>query len=320
MKIVVLDGHTINPGDLSWDGLRELGELTTYDRTPRELLAERVADADIVVSSKVVWDSEALALAPKLRLIALLSTGYDVVDIEAASKQGVTVCNVPAYSSLDVVQSTFSLLLELLMHAGSYTEEILDGAWTRSPDFCYWNAPLIECAGLTLGIVGMGAIGRSVAPVACGFGMNVLFCDPEQKPECERGGVRQVTQEELFAQADVISLHAPANKATRGMINAESIATMKDGVYLVNTARGTLVDEQAVADALHSGKIAGFATDVVSVEPMRPDNPLLTCKGCNIVITPHISSKSLQTRTRLLNFVVGNVRAFLAGTPHNMVN
>lgn len=320
MNIVVLEGYVNNPGDLSWDVLKQYGTVTVYDRTPRDELAERVADADVAVSSKVVWDDEALGWAPKLKLIALTSTGYNVVDLDAARTHGVTVCNVPAYSTPDVAQMTFALILELCLHVGYHSHLVMDGAWTHAKDFSFWKTPLVELAGKTLGIVGMGSIGQAVARIARAFGMPVVFENLHPKPECEGDGIRQVGLDELLATADFVSLHVPATPRTNGMMNAQSIAKMKDGAMLVNTARGTLVDEQAVVDALKSGKLGGFAADVVSVEPMRPDNPLLAAKGANIVITPHIAWATHEARARLLATVAANVGAFLEGHPQNVVD
>lgn len=320
MNIVVLEGCVNNPGDLSWDGLKQYGDVTVYDRTSRGELAARVADADVAVSSKVVWDAEALSWAPKLKMIALTSTGYNVVDLAATRERGVVVSNVPAYSTPDVAQMTFALILELCLHVGYHSELVMDGAWTKARDFSFWKTPLVELQGKTLGIVGMGSIGQAVARIARAFGMPVVFANHRPKPEAEGDGIRQVELDKLLTTADFVSLHVPAAPDTNHMINAESLARMKDGAMLVNTARGTLVDEQAVVDALRSGKLGGFAADVVSVEPMLPDNPLLQAKGLNIVVTPHIAWATHEARERLLAVVVANVGAFAAGKPQNVVN
>lgn len=319
LNIVVLEGYVNNPGDLSWDALKSYGTVTVYDRTPRDQLAQRVAEADIAVSSKVVWDAEALGWAPNLKMIALTSTGYNVVDLDAARERGVTVSNVPAYSTPDVAQMTFALLLELCLHVGEHSQLVMDGGWTRAKDFSFWNTPLVELAGKTLGIVGMGSIGQAVCRIARAFGMLVVFENRSAKPQFEGDGVRQVNLDELLAVSDVVSLHVPATPATDRMMNAHTIARMKDGAYLLNTARGTLVDEQAAVDALRSGKLAGFAADVVSVEPMRADNPLLQAKGLNIVVTPHIAWATHEARARLLATVAANVGAFVEGHPQNVV-
>ena len=273
-----------NPGDLSWDALDRFGTVTVYDRTSRDQLKTRVAEADIVVSSKTEWNAEALGWAPRLKMIALTSTGYNVVDLDAARDAGVIVSNVPAYSTPDVAQMTFALLLELCLHVGEHSNLVMEGDWTRAKDFSFWNTPLVELAGKTMGIVGMGSL------------------------------------DELLAVSDVVTLHAPATPETDRMMNVQTIGRMKDGAYLLNTARGTLVDEQAVVDALRSGKLAGFAADVVSVEPMQPDNPLLQAKGQNIIVTPHIAWATHEARERLLATVTANVGAFVEGAPQNVVN
>ncbi|WP_245865059.1 D-2-hydroxyacid dehydrogenase [Eggerthella timonensis] len=319
MNIVVLEGYVNNPGDLSWNALESYGTVTVYDRTSRDQLAQRVAEADIAVSSKVIWDAEALGWAPHLKMIALTSTGYNVVDLDAARERGVTVSNVPAYSTPDVAQMTFALLLELCLHVGEHSQLVMDGGWTRAKDFSFWNTPLVELAGKTMGIVGMGSIGQAVCRIARAFGMLVVFENRSPKPQFEGDGVRQVELDELLAVSDVVSLHVPATPATDRMMNERTIAQMKDGSYLLNTARGTLVDEQAVVDALRSGKLAGFAADVVSVEPMRADNPLLQAKGQNIVVTPHIAWATHEARARLLATVAANVGAFVEGHPQNVV-
>lgn len=320
MNIVVLDAYVNNPGDLSWKELDELGTVTLYDRTSPDEVAARAEHADIAITNKILWDAKTLAGAPNLKLIALTSTGFNTVDLDAARKQGVTVCNVPAYSTPDVTQMTFALLLELCLHVGDHSRGVMDGEWTRSIDFSYWNSPLIEIAGKTIGIVGMGSIGQSVARVANAFGMRVLFNNRSRKPELESERCRQVELDELLAESDIISLHAPATPETNGLIGADALEMMKDGAMLINTARGTLVDERAVADALLSGKLGGFGTDVVSVEPMHSDNPLLEAKNENLVITPHIAWATHEARTRLLDTVFANIRTFLEGRPQNVVS
>lgn len=320
MNIVILEGQVNNPGDLSWDALDRFGTVTVYDRTSRDQLKTRVAEADIVVSSKTEWNAEALGWAPRLKMIALTSTGYNVVDLDAARDAGVIVSNVPAYSTPDVAQMTFALLLELCLHVGEHSNLVMEGDWTRAKDFSFWNTPLVELAGKTMGIVGMGSIGQAVCRIARAFGMPVVFENRSAKPQLESDGVRQVSLDELLAVSDVVTLHAPATPETDRMMNAQTIGRMKDGAYLLNTARGTLVDEQAVVDALRSGKLAGFAADVVSVEPMQPDNPLLQAKGQNIIVTPHIAWATHEARERLLATVTANVGAFVEGAPQNVVN
>lgn len=249
----------------------------------------------------------------------MASTGYNVVDLDEARRRGITVCNVPAYSTPDVAQMTISLMLELCLNVGKHTRQVLDGAWTRTHDFCFYAMPLIEVAGKTLGIVGMGSIGQAVARIARAFDMEVLFASRSPKPHLETPGVRQVKLDELLRRSDVVSLHVPATPQTERMIDAAALSQMKDGALLINTARGTLVDERAVADALRSGKLAGFGADVVAVEPMRPDNPLLEVHDLNVAITPHIAWGTREARARLLDEVARNIEAFLEGRPRNIV-
>lgn len=320
MNIVVLEGSANNPGDLSWDALKQYGTLTVYERTPRSELAAQVADADIVVSSKIVWDAEAFSMAPRLKMIAITSTGYNVINLDEARKHHVVVSNVPAYSTPDVAQMTFALLLELCLHVGRHSEAVMDGDWTRSDDFSFWKTPLVELSGKTLGIVGMGSIGQTVCRIGRAFDMPVVFENRHPKPQLETDGVRQVDLDELLAVSDIVSLHVPATPETEGMIDAAALGRMKDGAFLLNTARGTLVDESAVADAVKSGKLGGFGADVVAVEPMSPDSPFLGLKGYNVVITPHIAWATHEARARLLAVTAENVGAFVAGHPQNVVD
>lgn len=320
MNIVILEGYVNNPGDLYWDALRAFGNLTIYDRTSRQQLAKRIAEADIVVSSKTMWDDEAFSWAPRLKMIALTSTGFNVVDLDCARKHDVIVSNVPAYSTCDVAQMALALILELCLHVGLHSNMVKDGAWMESRDFTFWKTPLIELSGKTLGVIGMGNTGTSVAHLGRAFGMNVLFFNRSIKKDAEDTKIQQVNLDELLNRADVISLHLAAAPETDGIINAAALAKMKPGVLLVNTARGTLVDEKAVADALISGQLGGFATDVVSVEPMQPDNPLLQAHGDNLIITPHIAWATHEARKRLLDTVAANVGAFVAGNPCNVVS
>lgn len=320
MNIVVLDAYVNNPGDLSWEPLKQFGTVTLYDRTSADEVATRAADADIAVTNKVAWDAAALDACPNLKLIALTSTGFNVVDLEAARKRGVTVCNVPAYSTPDVAQMTFALLLELCLHVGDHSHDVLAGTWVRSIDFSYWSHPLIEIAGKTIGIVGMGSIGQAVARIANAFGLEVLFNNRSAKPACENEHCKQVDFDTLLADSDIVTLHAPATPETNGLIDTRAIEKMRDGAMLLNTARGTLVDERAVADALLSGKLGGFGADVVAVEPMRADNPLLEAKDKNLVITPHIAWATHEARARLLDMVFANIRAFIEKHPQNVVS
>ena len=319
MNIAVLEGYVCNPGDLSWAEFESLGDVTVYERTPRDALQTRMKGVEIAVATKVIWDRQALDWSPDLKLIALASTGYNVVDRDEARARGITVCNVPAYSTPDVAQMTMALVLELCLNVGKHTQQVLDGAWVRSNDFCFYSMPLIELAGKTLGIVGMGSIGQAVARIARAFDMEVLFANRSPKPQLESAGVHQVNLDELLRRADIVSLHTPATPETIRMIDAAAIARMKDGALLVNTARGTLVDERAIVDALRAGKLGGFGADVAEVEPMRIDSPLLEASGLNIALTPHIAWGTREARARLLDEVAKNIGAFLEGTPRNVI-
>jgi glycerate dehydrogenase len=315
MKIVILDGHTLNPGDLSWDDLRRLGTCEIYDRTPPEQVVERARDARVVLTNKVPLDRTAIDVLPDLRLIAVTATGYNMVDTAAARARGVPVCNVPEYGTPNVAQAVFALLLELTNRTGHHAQTVREGRWCTSPDFCYWDFPLIELHGLTIGIVGHGRIGRAVARIAGGFGMRILAYRRQRQPEA---GVESTDLNALFRRSDVVSLHVPLTPENREMVNAARLAEMKATAYLINTARGGLVNEPDLADALNRGRIAGAALDVLTVEPPACDNPLLTAKNC--IITPHIAWASPTARKRLLDETVRNVEAFLAGTPRNVVN
>lgn len=319
MKIVVLDGGTLNPGDLSWKGLAALGDLTVYDYTPddRETIVHRIGDAEAVYTSKVPIDGPVMDACPNLRYVGALATGYNIIDVNAAARRGLTVTNVPKYGTPAVAQFTLALLMELTCHVGHHAQAVQEGRWCRCRDFCFWDAPILELEGKTMGIIGFGHIGRAVGRLAKALGMTVLAAGSRPCPEGEAIG-RYVDLDTLFAQSDVISLHAPLFPSTEGIIGRENIAKMKDGVLILNTARGALVNEQALADALNSGKVAAAGLDVVSVEPMLPDNPLLTAKNC--VITPHIAWASVEARQRLMDVVSENLRLFLAGTPQNVVS
>ena len=318
MKIVVLDGYTENPGDLSWEGFEALGDMTIYDRTAADEILARAKGAQVLLTNKTPLNAETLAaLAPELQYIGVLATGYNVVDIAAARSHGVPVCNIPTYGTAAVAQFVMALLLELCHHVGDHSRSVKAGDWSRCPDFCYWNTPLIELAGKTFGVVGYGRIGRAAAKLAAAFGMEVLACDAHASAGSD-GVARMVSLEELLAASDVISLHCPLFESNRGMINREAIARMKDGVLLINTSRGPLIDEQALADALHTGKVAGAGLDVLTVEPARPDNPLM--KEPNCLITPHIAWAPKESRQRLMDIAVDNLKAWLAGSPQNVVN
>ncbi len=316
MQIVVLDAYTLNPGDLSWDGLKALGSCDIYDRTPPAQVIARAANAEIILLNKVVLTRDRLERLPKLRYIGVLATGTNVVDLAAARGRHITVTNVPAYSTRSVAQITFALLLELTHHVGHHAQSVRDGRWTRSKDFCYWDYPLIELDGLTMGLIGFGRIGQAAADLARAFGMNVLACSPSLKTAPR--SVRVVDVETLFRQSDVVSLHCPLTPQTRQLVNAERLAWMKPTAFLLNTSRGPVIDEPALAAALSAGRIAGAGLDVLSVEPPPPDNPLLTARNC--IITPHHAWASGAARVRLMHIAVENVQAFLAGQPQNVVN
>lgn len=316
MKIVILDAYAANPGDLSWDEFVALGELTVYDRTAQEDAAARIGDAEVVFINKVRLTDEIFAACPNLKLVSILATGYNIVDLAAAKRRGITVCNVPGYSTRAVVQMTFALLLEICQQVGLHSGAVHTGRWQSCPDFCFWDRPLIELDGKTMGIVGYGAIGTAVGTVAQALGMKLLVTARHEKPVPE--GARFVSLPELLAQSDVVSLHCPQTAENARMIDAGALAQMKDGAILLNTARGGLLDEQAVADALRSGKLLAAGMDVVSAEPIRADNPLLTAPNC--FLTPHIAWAPLETRRRLQAISAENLRAFLAGKPQNVVN
>ena len=318
MKIVVLDGCAANSGDISWDGLAQYGELTVYDRTDDADVIARIGDAELITTNKTVIDRHTMESCPKLKYIGVLATGYNVVDLDAAKEHGIVVTNVPAYSTDAVAQFTFALLLELANQVGVHNSSVKDGGWVRSKDFSYSVMPTMELYGKTMGIIGYGSIGQRVADIAHAFGMKVLVSSRTEKKLPDGGWIRWVSREELFAEADVISIHCPLFPETKGMINRETIELMKRTAFVINTARGGCIVEQDLADALNSGRIAGAAVDVVSQEPMKEDNPLLTAK--NIIITPHIAWAPREVRQRLLQIAGDNMGAFLAGHPINVVN
>lgn len=315
MQIVVLDGHAVNPGDLSWDCLREFGTLSVYDRTPPEFAAQRLIGADVAFVCKTVIDEAALARARNLRMIGLLCTGTDAVDLAAAARRGIVVCNVPSYSTDAVVQHTFALLLEVCSLVSLHNREVHRGRWTHSPDFCFWDAPLIELSGKTFGVLGCGEIGCRAAGAAMAFGMRAIGFSRGEHPAFPG---ERVPFETLLAESDVLSLHCPATEQTRGVINAASLARMKEGAILLNTARGALCVSQDVADALESGRLRAYAADVAAREPILRSDPLLEASNC--ILTPHIAWAPRETRQRLLRLAAENLRAFLNGTPVNCVN
>lgn len=321
MKIVVLDGYTLNPGDLSWEALEALGDVAVYDRTPREELVERAQEADVVLTNKVILDREVLGRLPNLKYIGVLATGYNVVDVEAARERGIAVTNVPAYSTASVAQMVFALLLELTEHVGHHAHLTRWGHWSESQDFCFWDRPLVELDGLTMGVVGFGAIGRRVARIAGAIGMKLLVhtAHPDKYRQIpEASGVRFVGLDELFSESDVVSLHCPLNPQTQGMVDARRLALMKPTAYLINTGRGPLIDEEALAAALKGKKLAGAGLDVLSTEPPPGNNPLLTAPNC--FVTPHIAWATKAARERLMATVVANVGAFLEDKPQNVVS
>ena len=314
MKITILDGHALNPGDLCWDQIRQFGEVTYYDRTENEALTiRRIGDSDIVLLNKVPITRSVLEKCPNIKLICVLATGYNVVDCQAAAERGIPVCNVPGYGTDAVAQFTFALLLELCHRVGLHSDSIHNGEWSACPDFCYWKTPQMELAGKTLGIIGYGAIGQAVCNIARAFGMKVLAYSRTHHP-----GHSYVELDTLLANSDVISLHCPLFPENAGMINMDSIAEMKDGAILLNTARGGLVDEQAIANALRSGKLRGYGADVTITEPIPTDSPLLNAPNC--VLTPHMAWAPIESRQRILDATEENIRAFLEGSFQNVVN
>lgn len=317
MKIVVLDGYTLNPGDLNWQPLLDLGTGQIYERTPPTETVTRAKGAEIVLTNKVVFDREVIAQLPDLRYIGILATGINVVDVAAAKERGIIVTNVPAYSTASVVQLTFALLLELTHQVGHHAGSVRGGGWVKSKDFAYWDFPLIELAGLTMGLVGFGAIAQGVARAAQAFGMNVIATRRGDRPP-EVPGVEMVDMETLFRRSDVLSVHCPLTPETKGLVNAERLALMKKRAYVLNTSRGPVINEADLADALNAERIAGAGLDVLSTEPPAADNALLSAKHC--LITPHVAWASRAARTRLLGVVVANIKAFQDGQPQNVVS
>jgi glycerate dehydrogenase len=314
-KIVVLDGYTLNPGDLDWRALEAIGDVTVHDRTPLPAIVERAAGAAILLTNKAPVSAEAIAALPDLRYIGVLATGYNIVDVAAAKTRGIVVANVPGYGTSAVAQHVFALILELAQRVGHHAQSVRDGRWVASADFCYWDFPLVELAGRTLGIVGFGAIGQAVARIGLAFGMKVIASTRTPRTVA---GVEFASMDEVFRRADVVTLHCPLTPETQGLVNAARLAQMKPGAFLINTGRGPLVVERDLAEALEAGHIAGAGLDVLAVEPPKPDNPLLTAKNC--LITPHIAWAMQAARARLMEIAVANVRAFLAGRPAHVVN
>ena len=318
MKICILDGDSLNPGDLDWSPVERLGDVTLFDRTPADKIVERAADADIVLTNKVPFSADTLRQLPRLRFICVLATGYNIIDTEAAARQGVVVANIPAYSTMSVAQMAFAHILNITNHVASYAREVADGKWTNCPDFCFWDSALTELAGKTMGIVGLGNTGMATARIAVAMGMKVVALTSKSADTLPEG-ITPAPLDDVLATADIVSLHCPLTPSTRHLINAASIAKMKPSAILINTGRGPLVDEQAVADALNGGRLAAFGADVLSQEPPRGDNPLLSARNC--FLTPHIAWATLEARTRLMSTATENVRQFIAGEPvANRVN
>lgn len=318
MKIVVLDGYTLNPGDISWEGMEALGEVTVYDRTKEDEIVARIGDADVVYTNKTPITKETLDACPNVKFIGVLATGYNIVDIDAAKEKGIPVSNIPTYGTAAVSQFAIALLLELCHHIGEHSQAVKAGDWSSNPDWCFWNYPLVELAGKTMGIIGFGRIGQDTGKIAQALGMKVLAYDAFQKPELESETCKYADLDTLFAESDVISLHCPLFPSTQGIINKENIAKMKDGVMIINDSRGPLIVEEDLRDALNSGKVAGAAVDVVSTEPIQMDNPLLDAKNC--IITPHIAWAPKESRQRLMNIAVDNLKCYAEGKPQNVVN
>lgn len=317
MKIVILDGYSANPGDLSWEPLREFGELTVYERTASTDIIQRCSEADIVLTNKVVLTADILSQLPSLKYIGVLATGYNVVDIETARKRGIIVTNIPAYSTDSVAQIVFAHLLNITNSVDHYARQNRDGRWSSNTDFCYWDTPLTELAQKKMGIVGLGNIGMKVADIAHAFGMEVIAYT-SKKTDILPYYIKKVSQDELFAESDVLSLHCPLTPDTRHFINAEALAKMKPTAILINTGRGPLVNDQAVAEALTAHRLKAYAADVMTTEPPSPDNPLL--HSPNAYLTPHIAWATSEARIRLVNVAIDNVVAFISGQPKNVVS
>jgi glycerate dehydrogenase len=313
-----LDGYTENPGDLSWGGLAALGKLKVYDRTPASLVISHIGDAEIVYTNKTSLTRQALSACPALKFIGVLATGYNVVDVNAARDRGIVVTNIPTYGTAAVAQFAIAMLLEICHHYAHHSEAVHAGRWENSPDWCFWDYPLIELADKTMGIVGYGRIGQATGRIARAMGMKILAFDSHRDPSLESEGCKYVELDELLANSDVITLHCPLFPETEGIINRNTIAKMKDSVILLNNSRGQLIVERDLADALNSGKIYAAGLDVVSTEPIRADNPLLGAKNC--FISPHISWATKESRSRLMAIAVENLRSYLAGKPVNVVN
>ena len=318
MKIVVLDGYTLNRGDLSWDALEKLGELTVYERTPADKVVERARDASVVFTNKTPVTGDSIRQLTNLQFIGVLATGYNIVDTAAAKDRSIVVCNVPGYGTASVVQLTFALLLEHCLHVQKHSDAVMEGQWTGAADFCFWNYPLMELAGKTMGIIGFGDIGRQVADVATAFGMQLIGHSRTKSDQSHRKNFKWAELPELLQQSDVVSIHCPLLPETKGLLNKDRLQLMKPSAFLLNTSRGAIIAEQDLADALNNNVIAGAGIDVLSTEPPSKDNPLLHAKNC--IITPHIAWATREARARLMQATVDNLTAFAAGKPVNVVN
>ncbi len=314
MKITILDGNALNPGDLSYKPLEKFGEVTVYPRTKDSEVIERIGDSDAVLLNKINITEEILSACPKLKYIGVQATGYNVIDLQACKRHNVTVTNVPSYSTAGVAQLTFAFISEFACHTQLHSDSVMNGDWVKALDFCYWKKPLIELEGKTLGIFGYGNIGKRVEKIAQAYGMEVIVCTRTKNPEIKN----PVDKETLFKASDFLTLHAPLTEETKYLVNKDTLKLMKKSSYIINTARGLLVNESDLCEALNSAQIAGYAADVVSEEPMKSDNPLLKAKNC--IITPHIAWAATETRQRLLNIVIDNLESFIKGSPENVVS
>jgi glycerate dehydrogenase len=318
MKLVVLDGYTLNPGDLSWDGIKKIGNLEVHDRTPESLILERCRGAEIIFTNKTPLRESVLSQLPELKYIGVLATGYNVVDVDYAKTRGIAVANIPGYGTASVVQMTFALLLELCQHVQSHSDSVRKGDWAASPDFCYWNYPLIELEGKSIGIIGFGSIGQKVADIATAFGMNIIGFSRTRSDQSHRKNFKWAELNDLLKESDVVSVHCPLFPETQGIINKDSLKLMKRTAFFLNTSRGPLMVDQDLADALNQGIIAGAGIDVLSVEPPSADNPLFKAKNC--LITPHIAWATKEARSRLMGIAENNLSSFLNQKPVNIVN
>ena len=317
MKIVVLDGYALNPGDLSWDEMKEFGEVVVHDRTPAAKILERATGADVILTNKTPVREEIINQLPDLKFIGVLATGYNIIDVSAATAKGVIVSNIPDYGSYSVAQLTMALLLELCHRVQRHGDTVREGKWAASKDWCYWEYPLIELAGKTMGLIGFGSIGQKVGNMATAFGMNILGAARKKSDQSHRKNFRWVEVPELLEHSDVVSIHCPLTSETKGLINSRSLGTMKSHAFLLNTSRGPIIVDEDLAEALNQGVIAGAGIDVLSIEPPEKDNPLFKAKNC--IITPHIAWATREARARLMNMAVNNLRAFVEGTPTNVV-